>query len=36
MSFVLVFSTVGAFIVLALLYFYFFGWPFSDSGWIAA
>jgi hypothetical protein len=36
MSRVLIRSTVGAFIVLALLYLYFFGWPFSGSGWIAA
>jgi len=32
MSRVLILSTVGAFIVLALLYLYFFGWPFSGSG----
>jgi hypothetical protein len=28
---VLVFSTVAAFVVLALLYLYYFGWPFSGS-----
>jgi hypothetical protein len=27
MSFVLVFSTIAAFVVLAGLYFYYFGWP---------
>jgi hypothetical protein len=32
MSFVLVVSTVAAFIVLALLYLYYFGWPFSTGG----
>lgn len=31
MSFVLVISTVVAFVVLALLYLYYFGWPFSGS-----
>ena len=31
MVFVLVFSTVAAFVVLALLYLYYFGWPFSGS-----
>ena len=31
MSFVLVISTVAAFVVLALLYLYFFGWPFGGS-----
>jgi hypothetical protein len=32
MEFVLVISTVGAFVVLALLYLYYFGWPFSSGG----
>jgi len=32
MSFVLVVSTVATFIVLALLYLYYFGWPFSTGG----
>jgi hypothetical protein len=32
MSFVLVISTVLAFIVLALLCFYYFGWPFGGGG----
>jgi len=32
MSFVLVISTVAAFIVLALLYLHYFGWPFSTGG----
>ena len=32
MSFVLVVSTVAAFIVLALLYLYYFGWPLSSGG----
>jgi hypothetical protein len=32
MEFVLVFSTVAALVVLALLYLYFFGWPFGGIG----
>jgi hypothetical protein len=32
MSFVLVISTVSAFVVLALLYLYYFGWPFGSGG----
>jgi hypothetical protein len=32
MAGVLLVSTIGAFILLALLYLYFFGWPFSGSG----
>ena len=32
MSFVLVISTVAAFAVLALLYLYYFGWPFGGGG----
>jgi len=32
MEYVLVISTVAAFVVLALLYLYYFGWPFSVSG----
>jgi hypothetical protein len=32
MSFVLVVSTVAAFVVLAFLYLYYFGWPFSSGG----
>ena len=32
MSFVLVIGTVVAFVVLALLYLYYFGWPFSAGG----
>ena len=29
---VLIISTIGAFVVLALLYLYYFGWPSSGSG----
>jgi hypothetical protein len=32
MVFVLALSTVAAFVVLALLYLYYFGWPFSSGG----
>jgi hypothetical protein len=31
MVFVLALSTVAAFVVLALLYLYYFGWPFSSG-----
>jgi hypothetical protein len=32
MVFVLALSTMAAFVVLALLYLYYFGWPFSSGG----
>ena len=32
MSFVLVISTIAAFVVLALLYLYYFGWPSGGGG----